>query len=127
MRIDVSEVDVDGTVRIVRFRPGRGRENDRKAPRLALLRAAVGQMVGGREKVVIELDYPTVGITKVIKDNKRWEDVRVTGLDEAVAGILAREYQAEPRSPRDCLTCPFWMICPAWPFRQGRGAWRARG
>jgi DNA helicase II / ATP-dependent DNA helicase PcrA len=113
VRIDVSQVDVDGTVRIVRFRAGRERNNDHKAPRLALLRVAVGQMVGGREKVVIELDYPTVGITKVVKDNKRWEDPRIADLDEAVTGILAGEYPAEPRSPRDCLTCPFWMICPA--------------
>lgn len=113
VHIDASEVDSEGTIRLVRFRPGRERERDRTAPRLALLRVAAGRLVGGRERVVIELDYPALGITKVIKDTNRWEDDRVAGLGEAVAGIRGGRYPAEPKSPRDCLTCPYWKICPA--------------
>ena len=113
VRLDDSEVRADGTVRISRLRTGNPRDEDRKAPRLALLRVEAGKLLGGRDKVSIELEYPATDETLTVKDGKAWEDKRVDALAGAVKGILAGRYPAEPETTRICATCPYWMICPA--------------
>lgn len=113
VRLDDSEDRADGTIRISRMHVGEPRVDDRKAPRLALIRAGAGQRLGGREKVAIELEYSASGEVVSVKDGKAWEDKRVDALADAVEGILAGHYPPRPKQPHYCETCPYWMICPA--------------
>lgn len=112
--IDDSEVDGDGRVHIRRVRPGRERDDDRKAPRLSLLRAAATKELGGADAFVIELDLPSLGEMKPVKDaGRRWEGERLAKIERAVEGILAGRYPPDGIGNDECARCPYWMICPA--------------
>ena len=113
IRIDRSTIDADGLVRLRRLRTGRERDEDHKAPRLALLRKAAGEMVGDQAKVAIELEYLADGRVEQIKYSARWEQPRIDALVRAVAGIVAGRYPAAPENRRLCTTCPYWVVCPA--------------
>ncbi len=111
--VDASQINSDGSVWIARMLMGREQDGDRKAPRLALLRSGAGVLVGGRQKVTIELEYLTTGETKVVRDGGHWEDKRVAKVSAAIGGMRAGSYPPEPENARDCSTCPYWMVCPA--------------
>ena len=101
----------DGGVRVVRRRLGRPRDDDRLAPRLALLRAAARQESGG--EVRIDLEYLETGATVEVEAKERYERPRLDKLAAAVEGIRAGAFPAAPAAADECLRCPFWMICPA--------------
>lgn len=110
--IDASEMAPDGSIRLIRRRLKKS-DKDRKAPRLALLRSAAAAELGARDKVSIAMEYLATGETNVVNDAGRWEKARVEAIEAAIAGILGARYTAEPTERRDCMTCPYWTICPA--------------
>ena len=64
--------------------------------------------------VSVELEYVSSGETVVVKPAAaRYEKQRIGALEEAVAGILSGEFPAQPREQRDCLRCPYWVVCPS--------------
>jgi superfamily I DNA/RNA helicase len=112
--IDASEVLPDGTVRLVRTRTGRESDDDPRAERLSLLRAGAAGELGGPEQVQIELEYVATGATRPVRPPAaRYEQQRLDALEGAVRGIRAGRFPARPREARDCVTCPFWIACPA--------------
>lgn len=113
VRIDDSEIGPDGRVHIRRVRLGRQRDDDRKAPRLSLLRAAAAKELGGPEAFQVELHYVTLGETKEVKDAGRWEAERLKKIERAVAGIVAGHYPPDGIESGECALCPYWTICPA--------------
>jgi DNA helicase II / ATP-dependent DNA helicase PcrA len=112
IRFDSSELAPDGHVRIVRMRAGAESDGDRKAPRLALTRSAVASELEDPDKVSIELEYLASGEIKMVTHAGRWEETRIAQIEEALNGILASRYDPEPREARDCLSCPYWIVCP---------------
>jgi superfamily I DNA/RNA helicase len=112
--IDASEVLPDGTVRLVRSRTGRESDDDPRAERLSLLRAGAAEELGGPEMVQIELEYVATGATRLVHPPAaRYEQQRLDALEGAARGIRAGRFPARPREARDCVTCPFWIACPA--------------
>jgi DNA helicase II / ATP-dependent DNA helicase PcrA len=111
VRVDGAAQDADGGVRVVRRRLGRPRDDDRLAPRLALLRAAARQESGG--EVRIDLEYLETGATVEVEAKERYERPRLDKLAAAVEGIRAGAFPPAPAAADECLRCPFWMICPA--------------
>ncbi len=112
--IDDSEIDGDGRLHIRRVRLGRERDDDRKAPRLSLLRAAALKEFGRADTFIIELDLPSLGEIKPVKDaGRRWEEPRIAKVERAVEGILAGRYPTDGIGSGECARCPYWMVCPA--------------
>jgi hypothetical protein len=103
---------VDG-VRLVRTRLGKANDEDRKAIRLAFWRVAARQTYGPDVPVTIALDYPATGDTVEVPDAGRWEKERLVKLENAVRGIRAHYFPAQPAEADECLRCPFWIICPS--------------
>jgi hypothetical protein len=100
-------------MRLVRTRVGKPRDEDRKAPRLALLRAAARHTLGADVPLAIELEYLGTGETVEVADAGRFEQHRLDKLDGAVRGIRAGLFPPIPAETDECLRCPFWIICPA--------------
>ena len=116
--IDASTVSEGGHIRIVRrrigmARDGKARDKDRKAPRLALLRAAAANQAGAAASISIALEYWPSGTTVLVKDAGRWEKERIQSLEQAVAELRAGCFPPEPADKRACATCPYWIVCPA--------------
>jgi len=111
MRVDGATQDADGSVRVVRRRLGRPRDEDRRAPRLALLRAAARQESGA--EVRVDLEYMDTGDTVEVEAKERYDRPRLDKLAAAVEGIRAGAFPPAPAEADECLRCPFWMICPA--------------
>jgi hypothetical protein len=113
IKIDAAEELPDGSLRLVRHRLGRPRDDDSRAERLAVLRRAVAERVPRDREIRIELEYLSSGETVPVKAGGRYEEARVRKVEEAVRGIRARRFPATPASDDDCRTCPYWMINPA--------------
>jgi superfamily I DNA/RNA helicase len=113
IKIDAAEELPDGSLRLVRHRTGRPRDDDSRAERLAMLRRAVAERVPRDREIHIELEYLSNGETVPVKAGGRYEEARVRKVEEAVRGIRARRFPAAPASADDCRTCPYWMINPA--------------
>jgi hypothetical protein len=113
IKIDAAEELPDGSLRLVRHRLGRPRDDDGRAARLAVLRRAVAERVPRDREVRIELEYLDSGETVPVKAGGRYEEARVRKVEEAVRGIRDRRFPAAPAADDDCRTCPYWMINPA--------------
>jgi superfamily I DNA/RNA helicase/Zn-dependent peptidase ImmA (M78 family) len=112
-RYDLAERRPDQGVRLVRTRVGKPRDEDRKALRLALLRAAARHTLGAGVPLTIELEYLGTGETVEVADAGRYEQQRLDKLEGAVQGIRAGHFPPAPAEADECLRCPFWIICPA--------------
>jgi superfamily I DNA/RNA helicase len=112
-RYDLAQRRPDQSVRLVRTRVGKPRDEDRKAARLALLRAAARHTLGADVPLTIELEYLGTGETVEVADAGRFEQQRLDKLAGAVRGIRAGHFPPTPAETDECLRCPFWIICPA--------------
>ena len=97
----------------MRHRLGKERDEDRKAARLALLRAAAREALGPDVPLRVELEYLATGTVVEVPDAGRYERARLAKLEAAVAGIRAGYFPPAPDEAGACLQCPFWIICPA--------------
>jgi superfamily I DNA/RNA helicase len=113
IKVDAAEELPDGSLRLVRHRLGRPRDDDGRAERLAVLRRTVAERVPREREVRIELEYLGSGETVPVKAGGRYEEARLRKVEEAVRGIRARRFPAAPAADDDCRTCPYWMINPA--------------
>jgi DNA helicase-2/ATP-dependent DNA helicase PcrA len=111
-RLDLAQQGPDG-VRLVRTRVGKQRDDDRKALRLALLRAAARQTFGPDTPLRVELEYLETGTTVEVPDAGRYERDRLAKLESAVHGIRAGHFPPAPAEADSCRHCPFWIICPS--------------
>jgi hypothetical protein len=48
-----------------------------------------------------------------VPPSPRYEPLRLDSVEGAVRGILDGRFPARPSQARACLTCPFWIVCPA--------------
>ena len=110
--IDSSEVK-DGTVRLIRTHTGRPSDDHKRAERLALLRRGVRDALEEPLAVSVELEYLSTGETVEVPYSARYEPDRVMKLEQAVHGILAGHFPAQPKEARECATCPYWIVCPS--------------
>ncbi|MDQ2808645.1 MAG: UvrD-helicase domain-containing protein, partial [Chloroflexota bacterium] len=110
-RLDLAAHTPQAGVRVVRVRTGKPNDEDRKSPRLALLRRAAEQVAGSGVPVTIELEYLQTGETIEVPDT-RYEAARIEKYERAVAGIRAAHFPPTPAEADACLRCPFWIICP---------------
>ncbi len=110
-RLDLAAHHPQRGVRVVRVRTGKPNDEDRKSPRLALLRRAAQQAAGAGVPVTVELEYLQTGETVEVPDT-RYEAARIEKFERAVAGIRAGHFPPAPAEADACLRCPFWIICP---------------
>ena len=110
-RLDLAAHTPQTGVRVVRVRTGKPNDEDRKSPRLALLRRAAEQIAGPGVPVTVELEYLQTGETVEVPDT-RYEAARIEKYARAVAGIRAAHFPPAPAEADACLRCPFWIICP---------------
>ncbi len=110
-RLDLAAHTPQTGVRVVRVRTGKPNDEDRKSPRLALLRRAAEQAAGSGVPVTVELEYLQTGETVEVPDT-RYEAARIEKYERAVAGIRAAHFPPTPTEADACLRCPFWIICP---------------
>ena len=104
MRVDGATRDADGSVRVVRRRLGRARDEDRRAPRLALLRAAARQESGA--EVRVDLEYMDTGDTVEVEAEERYDRPRVDKLAAAVEGIRAGVFPPAPAEADEVPALP---------------------
>jgi superfamily I DNA/RNA helicase len=110
-RFDLAVHRPDG-VHVVRVRAGKPNpDEDRKSPRLALLRRAAEHAAGPGVPVTVALESLQTGETVEVPDS-RYEAARVAKYERAVLGIRAGHFPPTPGDAGTCLTCPFWIICP---------------
>jgi superfamily I DNA/RNA helicase/Zn-dependent peptidase ImmA (M78 family) len=111
VRIDHAEIGEDSSLRLVRYRSGRTREEDRKMPRLALYREAARQLEPERE-CRIELQYLGEGTSVDVPDQGRWEQRRLDKIAAAAQSITAGELPPHPQNRSLCTRCSFFFVCP---------------
>lgn len=113
MRIDNSEMGAGGVIRLRQLRTGPKRPEDRRDPRLSLLRKAAKEVLGPQAKIAIELEYLATGKFEQVPYSAGYDEPRIEKLAAAASGIVTGHFPATPQHPRVCATCPYWMICPA--------------
>ncbi|HUS16223.1 MAG TPA: PD-(D/E)XK nuclease family protein, partial [Chloroflexia bacterium] len=111
-RLDLAQQQPDGSVRVVRTRLGKPRDEDRTAPRLALVQAAARAHLGADVPLTLALEYLDGGETVDVEIKPRYVQERLARLEKAVLGIRAGDFPAAPAAADECLRCPFWIICP---------------
>lgn len=112
IKVDVAAETPDGALRVTQIKTGRPKDEDGKAPRLSVLRRTLAELVPPGREIRVELHYPMTGETVPVKTARNEAD-RVRKIEQAVAGIRAGHFPPTPAEDDHCLTCPFWIICPA--------------
>ncbi|MCS6775841.1 MAG: ATP-dependent helicase [Chloroherpetonaceae bacterium] len=110
LRADLLEPRPDGSIRVTQQIKRRARKDDHTDPALALLRKAARQTYP-HVPIEVQLHYLTDGQSHPVREQPRYEPLRVAKYDEALAGILAGNFAPHPEERR-CAFCPFFLICP---------------
>jgi hypothetical protein len=111
VRIDHAEIAQDSSLRLVRYRSGKEREDDRKMPRLALYREAARQQEPERD-CRVELQYLGENTSVEVADQGRWEQRRLDKIAAAAQAIAAGEFAPRPENRALCTRCSFFFVCP---------------
>jgi superfamily I DNA/RNA helicase len=112
IKVDVAAETPGGALRVTQIKTGRPKDDDGRAPRLSVLRRTLSERVPPDREIRVELHYPMTGETVPVKTARNEAD-RVRKIEQAVAGIRAGHFPPTPAEDDHCLTCPFWIICPA--------------
>src|SRR5579884_2817577 len=111
MSCDRADLLPDGTLRLVRHSTTRASQADTHGRRYALYRAAARQQDPNRP-VQISVAWLRDGQTTVRKELKHNDERYLEEHNETLAGIRDGHFDPDPQD-RKCVSCPYFLICPA--------------
>jgi hypothetical protein len=108
---DNLEVLADGSQLVERVRTGRPTKTETDRDIYGLYAAATREGAQGHRRT-IQVRYLSGGHAEAIELTERRLATRLKHYDEAIVGILNKDFDPEP-SDRICPRCPHYFICPA--------------
>jgi superfamily I DNA/RNA helicase/Zn-dependent peptidase ImmA (M78 family) len=101
----------NGTLRLVQHKRGRPKDEDHRAPELALLRHAARHHAPDRS-IELKLFYPKEGLEREIPEKGKLEFKRLEKYETLLQQMQSETYPPRP-DDRKCPACPFFFLCPA--------------